>query len=143
LSRLEARVEISKGIDEVFDYLVAPAHTLEWMQDVLAVTSPSVGVVEAGATFHHRWQLLDHVLETTYEVLVCEVGRTFIYQSTISSVRRLVSFQLEATAGGTRLTCCIEQDLHAFFLQEAALAELAAQRLVEASLQTLKEVVES
>jgi uncharacterized protein YndB with AHSA1/START domain len=143
LNRLEARVEISKGVDEVFDYLIAPAHMLEWMQGVLAVTAPSTGSLGVGSTFHLRWQLPGRVLETTYEVLVCEAGRAFTYQSTISSVRRLVSFRLEAIASGTRLTCSIEQELHSFFQHEVAMAAQATQRLLEAELQSLKKAVES
>jgi uncharacterized protein YndB with AHSA1/START domain len=89
MSRLEATVEISKTPHQVFAYVIDPMHTPQWMHAVLAVSSLSSDPVEVGSTFHHCWQLLDHLLETTYEVLECEPGRTFTYQS-------IVSFELDA-----------------------------------------------
>jgi hypothetical protein len=98
--------------------------------------------MEVGTTFHHRWHLVDHLLETTYEVLECDPGRTFTYQSIVSSVRRLVCLRQEPTAEGTRLTCCIEQDLSLLFQQGAPQAEHTAQQHLQSDLLCLKEVLE-
>jgi uncharacterized protein YndB with AHSA1/START domain len=143
MSRLEASVQISKAAGEVFAYIIDPARTCEWMHEVLAVTRPDAKPVEVGTTFQHRWQLLDRLLDTTYEVLECEPARTFTYQSIVSLIRRLVCLRMEQTAGGTCLTCCIEQDLSPLFEQDAALVALTIQQHLESDLLCLKKVVES
>ena len=143
MSRREATVEISKTPDEVFAYVIDPMHTPQWMHAVLASSSLSSDPMEVGATFHHRWHLIDRLLETTYEVLECDPNRRFTYQSIVSSVRRLVCLCLEPTAGGARLTCCIEQDLMSpLFQQDAVLATYTAQRCLESDLLSLKRVLE-
>ena len=109
------------------------------MHAVLAVSSLSSDSVEVGTTFHHCWQLLDRLLDTTYEVLECEPGRTFTYQSIVSSVRRLVCLRLEPTVEGTRFTCCIEQDLSPLFQQDAPRAGHTAQQHLQSDLLCLKE----
>ena len=142
MSRREATVEISKTPDEVFAYVIDPMHTPQWMHAVLASSSLSSDPMEVGATFHHRWHLIDRLLETTYEVLECDPNRRFTYQSIVSSVRRLVCLCLEPTAEGTRFICCIEQDLSPLFQQDAALAMHSLQQHLESDLLSLKEVLE-
>src|SRR5438874_337841 len=142
MSRLEASVEISRAADQVFAYVIDPMHTPQWMHAVLAGSSLSSDPIEVGTTFHHRWQLLNRLLDTTYEVLECEPGRTFTYQSIVSSVRRLVCLRLEPTAEGTRLTCCIEQDLSPLFQQDAPRAVHTAQQHLQSDLLCLKEALE-
>jgi uncharacterized protein YndB with AHSA1/START domain len=143
MSRLEASVQISKAVGEVFAYVIDPTHTPDWMHAVLAVTMQSEKPVEVGTTFQHRWQLLDRLLDTTYEVLECEPSRSFTYQSIVSLVPRLVCLRLERTAGGTRLTCCIEQDLSPLIEQDAALVGPTVQQHLESDLLCLKKVLES
>jgi uncharacterized protein YndB with AHSA1/START domain len=143
MSKLEASIQISKAVGEVFAYVIDPAHTPDWMHTVLAVTRQSEEPVAVGTTFQHRWQLLDRLLDTTYEVLECEPGRRFTYQSIVSLVPRLVCLRLEQTAGGTRLICCIEQDLSPLFEQHAALVALTVQQHLQSDLLCLKKVAES
>ena len=142
MSRLEASVEISRAAGEVFAYVIDPVHTPEWMHAVLAVSNLSSDSVEVGTTFHHRWQLLGRLLDTTYEVLECDPGRTFTYQSIISSVRRLVCLRLEATARGIRIDCYVEQDLSPLFQKDAPWAVHTAQQHLESDLLCLKEGLE-
>jgi uncharacterized protein YndB with AHSA1/START domain len=143
MSKLEASIQISKAVGEVFAYVIDPAHTPDWMHTVLAVTRQSEEPVAVGTTFQHRWQLLDRLLDTTYEVLECEPGRTFTYQSIVSLVPRLVYLRLERMAGGTRLTCCVDQDPSAILEQDAALVALTVQQHLQSDLLCLKKAVES
>ena len=90
--------------------------------------------MEVGSTFHHCWKLVDRLLETTYEVLECEPGRTFTYQSIVSSVRRLVCLRLESTARGIRIDCYVEQDLSPLFQKDAPWAVHTAQQHLKSDL---------
>ncbi len=142
MTHLEASIEISTSMVEVFSYVAVPARMPLWMSSVVSATCASVDAVRVGTIFHQRWQLLGRLLETTCEVLEYEPPRAFAYQGVTGAVCCFVHSGCAPLAHGTRLSWHSALDLRAVFHQQLPLAVSVAQRLLEVDLLTVRAVLE-
>lgn len=140
---IEVSIEISTSVDEVFSYVTDSSHAFVWRSALIAITSPPQEAMRVGSTFREQSKLLDHLLETTYEVVEWIPVRRVTYKSIVGTVPSLVCLRFEATAGGTRFTMRVEPSFDLVFPHDELLAVHAVERLLQVDLQTLKEVLES
>ncbi len=140
---VEVSIEISKATDEVFSYVATPTHAFVWRSTLMERTPTLREAIRVGSTFREQSKLLDHILETTYEVIEWLPPQRVTYKSIVGAVPSLVCLRFASTAGGTRFTMRVEQALDLIFPQGEALALRATQRIMQVDLLTLKDVLEN
>lgn len=140
--RLEASVEISKAVSEVFAYVSNPARAPEWMSRVITVASFPPGDQGVGTTLHIRSKLLGRVYETTYEAIEYAPPHRLTCKSIAGPASSLLSMHCARAGENTLVTLSSLEDLAAVFAQVAPLAARAAQQAMQADLLTLKDLLE-
>jgi uncharacterized membrane protein len=141
---IENGTQISKPVEEVFTYVTNIAHTAEWMSKIIMVTTAPQGPIGVGTILHARLNLLEQIVETTFEVIEWAPARSFACKSIMGPVSSLVCLHFEPVAAGTRLTLRLEYEFHGLFtLARAKLAECTIERTLQADLLTLKDALES
>jgi uncharacterized membrane protein len=139
--RIDFTVEVERGAQEVFDYLIDLARLPEWQSS--ALESRAEGPLADGVRIVERRRVLGRVVEDELEVTAFEPPRRFALKSLRSPVRFTVDHRLVEDGGSTLVHVVAEAEPGTFMkLAEPLLARTAEQELRK-DFERMKEIVES
>ena len=143
--RIEEKVEIERGSEEVFVYVTNPARWLEWVATVAEVVQPLPGqTVQEGSKFVVVYRFLGRRFEVPHEVTALEPHRRLSYRSTGGPIPHEESFVFEALSSGeARCTHIVELKARGLIKVFVPLLRRIASRQSREDLQTLKSLMEA
>ena len=140
--KMEFSVEIKRPVEEVFAYLTDPAKETEWNSAVLECRGDPPGPIQVGSKIHIVGSILGHRTESTYEVTALVPNKKFAHK-TNTPFPIEATYLAEPTAGGTRVTLEGVAEPGGFFKMAEPLLGRIATRQIQASLDTMKELLEA
>ena len=131
--RAELTIEIARSPEDVFAYLIDVSNLPAWQAGVKSATMRDGRIEESRS-------LLGRELHTELEIVEREEPRLFTLRALDSPVPFTVRHELEAVAGGARLTVTAEGDVPGF---AAGLLRRRAERQFRKDFARLKQILES
>ncbi len=143
MARAEASLVINCPIDKMFAYLSDISKGTEWQSGLLEVQQTSSGLVGVGTTLKEVRRLLGRSLETAFTITEYEPDLKLGFKSTTGQIPMSAYYNLEAEAGGTKITVTVEAELTGIFRMTEPLVVSTAKRQMAIDLARLKELLES
>lgn len=143
---LEAEVEITRPVPEVYGYVTEPENWPVWAGPVVAVHTIDARPLRSDARFTTVVKLVGKQFETIHRVTAFEQDKLFSYVSESGPVPSTFTWQFASVSAGTVVTQTIfgdEERTASFFRLAFPLVEAVVQRQMRADLETLKDVLES
>ena len=143
---IEQSVIIQRPAADIFSYLSASEHLLDWSSVVIAVRSDPCGPLQGGSRLRITTRFLGRWMETTYEVIECQSGSRLTFKGTTGILPWVFSYQFEATRRGTTVSLEVIMPLHlqgGMLGLSEALVENIVKRQLQHDLLTLKDVLEA
>jgi uncharacterized membrane protein len=139
--RIDFTVEVERGAQEIFDYLIDLARLPEWQSSALEARADRP--LAEGVRIIERRRVLGRVVEDELEVTAFEPPRRFALKSLRSPVRFTVDHRLVEDGGSTLVQVVAEAEPGTFMkLAEPLLARTAEQELRK-DFERMKQIVES
>ena len=142
--RVEESIEITRPLQEVFDYVSDVGNYPEWMAHALEVLKDTEGPPQQNDRFIVAIKSVGRRFETPYERTSYEAERRYTDRAVggpIPDQRWHSAFQ--EVPGGTRFTRAVDVESSGLLKLLEPLQKRAAARQLEKDLQTLKHVVEA
>jgi Polyketide cyclase / dehydrase and lipid transport len=143
---MKQSVFIHRPAGDIFTYLTAGEHLVDWSSVVLAVRADPCGPIQGGSRLRITTQFLGRWMETTYEVVECQPASHLTFKGTTGIEPCVFSYQFETTGGGTSVSL---ESLVSLHLQAGilglpeAVVETIVKRQIQHDLLTLKDVLET
>ncbi|MDF2968130.1 MAG: hypothetical protein K0Q93_1908 [Nocardioidaceae bacterium] len=145
--QVENSVEIRRPVNDVFPYVVTPAHWPQWAGPVIAVdTGTQSGRLHPDEEFTVVSKLMGRQLDTKYRVIEFEENHILHYVCTTGPLPHEFIVRFEPVTNGTRVTQTVVADQDqagGFFKLAYPLVEKIFARQSAADLQTLRDVLEA
>jgi uncharacterized protein YndB with AHSA1/START domain len=140
------KVQISRGInrpvEEVFAYGTDPAKTPEWRPAVLECRAEPPGPLWVGSKIHTVLTFLGRRIEGTAEVTELVPNQKLV-QKTNSPFPLELTFLVEPTRGGTKVTVLAVGEPRGFFKVAGPVLGRVVKKQGQVELETLKELLEA
>ena len=140
---LALSAEISKPVEEVFDYLFEVDNFPEWSAPAIDVRKDAPGTLKEGDTFTVVVTFLGRRFELPYEVTDYDPLRHYTHKSTGGPIPNQWSYTFEEVSGRTRLRRVAQGEPGGFFRVAEPLFERVLKRQVRADLETVKDLLEA
>jgi carbon monoxide dehydrogenase subunit G len=141
MASFENAVIIRRPVEEVFAFLADFENVPRWNYAIVETKKVSPGPVGVGTTYRQT-RSVPRRSEEGFEVTVFEPARRLKVQGQIGPFRARVSYLLEPTGGGTRLTNAVDLGSSGLLTLVAPLAASRVKHAVAANLDTLKQLLE-
>jgi uncharacterized membrane protein len=142
--RLEEGVDISRPVEEVFEYVSDVGNYPEWMAHVLEVRTHTPGSPRQSDRFVVAIKSVGRRFETPYERTSYEADRRYTDRAVGGPIpNQRWHAAIQEVAGGTRFTRTVEVESSGLLKLLEPLQKWAAGRQLKNDLQRLKEVVEA
>jgi len=138
-------IVINLLVEEIFAYMSDLENPVGWSSVIIAVSKLSPGTMHVGAMVQSTIRFLGRRLDTTFEVVECQPGRSLTIKSIAGVAPCLFCYQFEpAEEGGT--TVSQETVIHLtesmFGLEESVVTRVVGHQL-EYDLLLLKDMLEA
>lgn len=140
--RFSNTIEIRRPSDEVFDYLATPENIPQWNHAIAESERFPAGPIGIRSRIRQR-RTAPRPAEEELEVTELMPGRRLVLAGDIGPLHGTVSYELESTSDGTRLTNDADLDASGPFRLAAPLVAGRVRAAVAENLATLKEILES
>jgi hypothetical protein len=140
--RADSRLVIRRPAEEVFAFLVDPAHATEWQLAVAEVRSETEPPTRRGSRIRESRRFLGQRFESVLEVTVFEPFGAFAVETVSGPVSFAVAHRLTRLPEGTELGVSLTGDPGAFFALAEALVSRVVQRELETSYRMLADILE-
>lgn len=141
--KVETQVVINRPIEDVFAYVIDLNNLTQWDTGVLEAEYTSEDPIGVGTTYRHVIQFLGRRLETEGKVIEFEPNKKISYKSESGPGSGEVYIAFETTNGDTRVTQRIKAEFGGLFKLAEPIVFRSMQRQNEASLATLKDILEA
>lgn len=135
-------VVIRLSAREVFDFLAEFENVPKWNYAIAATHKTSEGPVGVGTTYR-QVRSLPSRSEETFEVTEFEPEQRLAIHGSLGPFEGTLTYELEPTEAGTRLTNTADLEAHGLFKVAAPIAGGRVREAVAANLGKLKELLES
>jgi uncharacterized membrane protein len=143
LHRNEARVEIERPAAEIFPYLAAPGHRLEWMEKLVDSEQLSDGEPSLGTRFRDVFEDHGQRVELDAEIVEWEPGERLSTRLTSRGLDSTATQRLADLGGRTRLEVTIDTEYKSAVTRlMAGVITRHAQKQLETDLGRLKRLLE-
>jgi uncharacterized membrane protein len=141
---LRSSLEIGKPANEVFDVVADFARNPEWQGGMRSATWTSEPPVRIGSTYEQVARFLGRDVETTFEVVGYEPGRSITIESRASSFPIRVTRAVEPlTETTSRVTAEVSGEPGRFFRLFGPFLARIAERSVRRDYRRLRDLLES
>jgi carbon monoxide dehydrogenase subunit G len=141
MASFENTVIIRRPVEDVFAFLAAFENVPKWNYAIVETKKVSPGPVGVGTTYRQT-RSVPRRSEEGFEVTVFESACRLEVQGKLGPFTARVSYLLEPTGGGTRLTNAVDLGSSGLLTLVAPLATSRVKRAVAANLDTLKQLLE-
>jgi carbon monoxide dehydrogenase subunit G len=143
MARYEASVVINRPVEEVFEFVTNPKNDLLWQSGVLESEQTSEGPMGVGTTLRSVSQSMGRRMEGTWEVIEYKANKKITTKAASGPISAETSLAFEPVEGGTRISLVGEGETGGFFRLAEPIVVRIFQRDLEASLATLKDILEA
>jgi len=144
--QIENSVVVRRPVDEVFPYVVTPAHWPQWAGPVIAVDAMAgSGPLRPDEEFTVISKVMGKQIDAQYRVTELQQDRRLRYESTTGPLPHEFLMSFESVPEGTRVTQTVVADqkiASKFFKLAYPLAKKIFSRQAAADLATLKDFLE-
>jgi carbon monoxide dehydrogenase subunit G len=141
MGSFENTVTIRRPVDDVFAFLADFENVPRWNYAIVETRKVSPGPVGVGTTYRQT-RSVPRSSEEAFEVTVFEPSSRLEVQGDLGAFRAKVSYALEPTGSGTRLTNAVELGSSGLLALVGPLATSRVKHAVAANLETLKQILE-
>jgi carbon monoxide dehydrogenase subunit G len=141
MASFENTVTIRRPVEEVFTFLADFENVPKWNHAIVETKKVSPGPVGVGTTYRQTRSAPSRS-EEAFEVTVFEPTRRLEVQGGLGPFTARVSYLLEPTGSGTRLTNAVDLESSGLLTLVAPLATSRVKHAVAANLDTLKQLLE-
>jgi carbon monoxide dehydrogenase subunit G len=141
MGSFENTVTIRRPVEDIFAFLADFENVPKWNHAIVETKKISPGPVGIGTTYRQT-RSAPRSSEEAFEVTVFEPPSRLEVQGEIGPFRAKVSYALEPTGSGTRLTNAVELGSSGLLTLVAPLATSRVKHAVAANLDTLKQLLE-
>lgn len=140
----EAEIVIDCPVDRAFSFMDDVSREHEWQPNIVEARQDPPGPTAVGTRKMYVSQFMGRRIENTYVVQSIEPNERIVYQTTPeSALNAAVEVTWTSVSGGTRVTMRMHGEVSgALKLIPARLMKRAQRRELEASLQSLKAILE-
>lgn len=140
--RFSNTIEIRRPPAEVFDYLATPENIPAWNHAISEAVRSPAGPIDVRSRIHQR-RTAPRPAEEVLEVTELVADRRLVLSGDLGPLEGTVSYDLEPTSDGTRLTNDADLVAHGAFRLAAPLLEGRVRAAVAENLGTLKSILET
>lgn len=140
--RFSKTVTIQKSPHEVFEFLADFENVPKWNYAINETRKTSEGPVGVGATYRQT-RSLPSPSEEAFRVTEFEPDQRLAIHGDLGPFEGTLTYELEAVAGGTRITNAADLQAHGLLKVAAPLASGRVGEAVAANLQKLKQILET
>ena len=140
--RFSNTIEIKRPPAEVFDYLATPENIPDWNYAISESQRSPSGPIGVGTRIRQR-RTLPRPAEEELEITELQPGRRLVLTGDVGPLRGTLSYVLEPTSDGTRLTNAAELEASGPLRLAAPLFAGRIRAAVADNLATLKGIIES
>ena len=134
---------IYQPIKRVFDFISTPENDFQWQYGTLASTRLSDGLIGLGANFQSVSHLMEHRIQSTFEVTEYEPNRKYGFKSITGPLPSSTSYTFEIIKSCTQVTLSIQANaVNLTGLNENVLEKKLKRQLKE-NLALLKNILET
>jgi carbon monoxide dehydrogenase subunit G len=141
MASFENTVTIRRPVQDVFTFLADFENVPKWNHAIVETTKVSPGPVRVGTTYRQTRSAPSRT-EEAFEVTVYEPTRRLDVRGGLGPFTARVSYLLEPTGSGTRLTNAVDLESSGLLTLVAPLATSRIKHAVAANLDTLKQLLE-
>ncbi len=141
MASFENTVIIRRPVEDVFAFLADFENVPKWNYAIVETRKVSPGPVGVGTTYRQTRSVPSRS-EEGFQVTVFEPPSRLEVQGQLGPFTARVTYVLEPTGGGTRLTNAVELGSSGLLMLVAPLATSRVKRAVAANLDTLKQLLE-
>jgi carbon monoxide dehydrogenase subunit G len=141
MASFENTVTIQRPVEDVFTFLADFENVPKWNYAILETTKVSPGPVGVGTTYRQTRSAPSRS-EEAFEVTVFEPASQLEVQGGLGPFTARVSYLLEPTGSGTRLTNTVDLGSSGLLTLVAPVATSRVKHAVAANLDTLKQLLE-
>lgn len=141
MASFENTVTIQRPVEDVFAFLADFENIPKWNYAIVETKKVSPGPVGVG-TAYRQTRSVPRSSEEGFQVTVFEPASRLEVQGKIGPFRARLSYVLEPTGGGTRLTNAVELRSSGVLTLAGSLATSRVKHAVAANLDTLKQILE-
>jgi len=141
MASFENTVTIRRPVEDVFAFLADFENVPQWNYAIVETTKVSPGPVGVGTTYRQTRSAPSRS-EEAFEVTVFEPASRLEVQGRLRPFTARVSYLLEPTGSGTRLTNTVDLGSSGLLTLVAPLATSRVKHAVAANLDTLKQLLE-
>lgn len=134
---------IYQPIKRVFDFISTPENDFQWQYGTLASTRLSNGIIALGDNFQSVSHLMEHRIQSTFEVTEYEPNRKYGYKSVSGPLQSFTSYTFEIIKSCTQVNLSIQANaVNLIGLNESVLEKKLKRQLKE-NLALLKTILET
>jgi carbon monoxide dehydrogenase subunit G len=142
MASFENTVTIRRPVQDVFTFLADFENVPKWNHAIVETTKVSPGPVGVGTTYRQT-RSAPSSSEEAFEVTVYEPTSRLDVRGGLGPFTARVSYLLEPTGSGTRLTNAVDFESSGLLTLVAPLATSRIKHAVAANLDTLKQLLEA
>lgn len=143
MTRVEVSVDITRPVEEVFEFITTFTNNVLWQNGVLEAKITSSGPLGVGSTYAQSSKFLGQRLQFSFEVLEFEPNRMIHFKTTSGTFPVDIVRSVEAIPGGTRVTAIIQGEASGIFKLAAPILDRMTQRQINADYGNLKELLDA
>ena len=137
-----SNTQIYQPIKRVFDFISTPENDFQWQYGTLASTRLSGGIIGLGANFQSVSHLMEHRIQSTFEVTAYEPNRKYGFKSISGPLQSFTTYTFEIVKNCTQVTVSMQANaVNLIGLNESVL-EKKIKRQIKDNLAMLKSILE-
>ena len=141
--KVEHSVKIDRDPGDVFTYIVDPANSAKWDDDLVESKLVSEGPVGAGSVITDVRKFMGRDMDSELKVTAFEPGKTFAVKVTKGPVPFEFSYNFSPSGGGTKVDIKAEGEPSGFFKLAGGLLAKELQSSLEKTSALLKTNLET
>jgi hypothetical protein len=137
-----SNTQIYQPIKRVFDFISTPENDFQWQYGTLASTRLTGGIIGLGANFQSVSHLMEHRIQSTFEVTDYEPNRKYGFKSISGPLQSFTTYTFEIVKNCTQVTVSMQANaVNLVGLNENVL-EKKMKRQIKDNLAMLKSILE-
>lgn len=140
---VEHSLTIKREPADVFDYVVDPANSTKWDDELVESKLLSDGPIGVGSLISEKRKFLGRDMDSEMEVTAFDPGKIFAVKVKSGPVPFEISYVLSSADGGTKIDLKAEGEPAGFFKLAGGMLAKELKKSLETTTAKLKEILEA